>query len=141
MKVEVHRYVKATIDSDKLRKDAGSVYLGMESEAEEGIKRGMEAAGFTDVHASAFRSLPPAEFVQLVFNYINGASGSAIAKALNEHMASEHPTLQQGFVRTLVRPALEAMDKIAYVDGRNEAAKQFARAAVEATRGMVLPIV
>ena len=83
------------------------------------------------------------ELVAELFRHVNGPS-SQLAAALTEHLRTEHNTLQQAFVRSVVKPGLERIVANAddgWVDARNESAVAFARAALEANESQYLPTI
>ena len=59
---------------------------------------------------------------------------------LAEHMANEHPTLQQSFMRFVVK-FIKKMAEKTYTDGRNEASVALAKQLAEVVKDSHLPFV
>ena len=84
-----------------------------------------------------------AEIVKAMFSQVNGPS-SQFEQVIREHLRTEHNTLQQAFVRHVVKPALERIVQNAdegWVDARNESAVRFARKALSAAEDEYLPCI
>lgn len=86
------------------------------------------------------RNLSAEDVYTALFAHVNGPS-MRFQKAFEDRFRREHPTLQQAFVRHVIRPVLEILATELYGDARNEASIRFAKAAVEATKSEHLPTV
>jgi hypothetical protein len=67
---------------------------------------------------------------ELISEYVNRYSGDRDKLAVA--LASDHPTLQQNFMRTVVVPFLREMAEKPYVDLRNEGSHELAKLLVKA---------
>lgn len=81
------------------------------------------------------------ETINAIRMHINGPS-RMFEKALLDEFDILHPTLQQAFVRHVVRPVLEKLvEQAPYADARNQHSTRFAQKAIEATKEIHLPTV
>lgn len=84
--------------------------------------------------------MTPEELVTELFRHINGPA-HRLSEALNTHLRTLHPTLQQAFVRELIRPALGELAGIEVPDDRNRSTLEWAVKALNATEDITLPTV
>lgn len=81
------------------------------------------------------------EVYKSLFAQVNGPS-YVFEKEFRRLFRAEHPTLQQAFIRHVVRAALEELaDSRKYADARNRGATDFAIKALEAVKGVGLPTI
>ena len=85
------------------------------------------------------RGLSAESILEALSDAVNGPERQ-MREAIKPFMFRLHPTLQQCLIRSVVKPMLEALTE-EHTDGRNEASARFAKAALEATKDIGLPLI
>lgn len=75
-----------------------------------------------------------------LIHQVNGPSAN-FEKVFKAKFTQEHPTLQQGLVRHILRVALEVLAATPNPDARNKDSVEYAKLALAATKDIYLPTI